>query len=109
MSQFKKYTEEERRAHIRTKNAAYQAKKESRLTETEKRVKEQEKKKKMETKEKLEAGEWVSTGRAKPKKPEVAIVPIKVKNGFSALESDEECEPKIFVKKKINWADSDDE
>ena len=64
----KPWTEEERRAHIRTKNNSYQKKKEERISLTEKRVKEQERQKKIEQKDKLEAGEWVSTGKVKIKK-----------------------------------------
>ena len=115
---FKKWTEEERRAHARARNHTYQAKKEEWPTLTEKRIKEQERQKKLELKAKAEAGEWVTTGKAKPQvekvKPEVTV---KVKNGFAALESDEEKEekevkstPNEYVRKKFNWADdSDDE
>ena len=110
---FKSWTEEERRAHIRTKNNSYQKKKEDRISLTEKRVKEQERQKKIEQKDKLEAGEWVSTGKAKIKKKiENAIITVNAKNGFSALDSEEEEEKKEempYVRKKINWADSDDE
>jgi hypothetical protein len=115
---FKKWTEEERRAHVRAKNHAYQARKEGHTTLTEKRVKEQERQKKLELKARAEAGEWVSTGKAKPKVEKVkSEVTVKPKNGFSALESDEEKEekeekttPNEYVRKKFNWADdSDDE
>ena len=119
---FKKWTEEERRAHVRAKNLAYQAKKEERTTLTEKRVKEQEKQKKLELKARAEAGEWVSTGKAKPhvekqeKQEKQEKEKIVKKNGFAALESDEEKEekekpaPNEYVRKRFNWADdSDDE
>lgn len=111
---FKKWTEEERRAHVRNKNRAYQAKKEERTTLTEKRVKEQEKQKKLDIKERANAGEWVSTGKAKTiEKGKQGQEKIVKKNAFSALESDEEKEepkPVDYVRKKINWADdSDDE
>ncbi len=119
---FKKWTEEERRAHARTRNNAHKAKKEEWTTLTEKRVKEQERQKKLELKARAEAGEWVSTGKA----PKMEILrPTAVgktdiekikKNGFAALESDEEKEekekpmPNEYVRKKFNWADdSDDE
>ena len=113
---FKKWTEEERRAHARARNNAYKAKKEEWTTLTEKRVKEQERQKKLELKARAEAGEWVTTGKAKPKveKPKVEVT-VKAKNGFAALESDEEKEevkttPNEYVRKKFNWADdSDDE
>jgi hypothetical protein len=112
---FKKWTEEERRAHARARNNAYKAKKEEWTTLTEKRVKDQEKQKKLELKARAEAGEWVTTGKAKPRveKPEIKEKIVK-KNGFAALESDEEKEvkttPSEYVRKKFNWADdSDDE
>lgn len=116
MSVFKKWTEEERRAHARARNQAYKAKKEEWTTLTEKRVKEQEKQKKLERKALAEAGEWVTTGKTKihvenPKPVETVVK----KNGFAALESDEEKEevkttPNEYVRKKFNWADdSDDE
>jgi hypothetical protein len=111
---FKPWNEEERRAHIRTKNNAYQKRKEDHISLTEKRVKDQERQKKIEQKDKLEAGEWVSTGKAKTKKKiEKTVITVNAKNGFSALDSDEEEEKKEeipYVRKKINWAeDSDDE
>ena len=116
---FKKWTEEERRAHARTRNHAYQAKKETWTTLTEKRVKEQEKQKKIELKTRAEAGEWVTTGKAKRiETPEMRGKQETVvkKNGFAALESDEEekkeekSKPNEYVRKKFNWADdSDDE
>jgi hypothetical protein len=111
---FKQWTEEERRAHVRAKNLAFLAKKEVRITLTKKRIKEQEKQKKLEMKQKIDACEWVPTGKAKPK-PKATPVAVKVvtKNAFSALESDEEVclddTPPTFEKKKFNWADSDDE
>jgi hypothetical protein len=110
---FKKWTEEERRAHARARNQAYKAKKEEWTTLTEKRVKDQEKQKKLDLKARAEAGEWVTT-KAKPKveKPKVEVT-VKAKNGFAALESDEEKEekttPNAYVRQKFNWADSDDE
>jgi len=113
---FKKWTEEERRAHARARNNAYKAKKEEWTTLTEKRVKEQERQKKLELKARAEAGEWVTTGKAKPQVEKVKEQEkIVKKNGFAALESDEEKEevkktPNEYVRKKFNWADdSDDE
>jgi len=113
---FKKWTEEERRAHARARNAAYQAKRADNITLTEKRVKDQERQKKLEAKQKLEAGEWVSTGSQKKEirveKP--SLEKIVKKNGFSALESDEEepvekkSTPNEYVRKKFNWADDSD-
>ena len=114
MSVFKKWTEEERRAHARARNQKYLAKKEEWTTLTEKRVKEQEKQKKADLKARVEAGEWVSTGKSKPIEKVKTEVTVKTKNGFAALESDEEKEeiskPNEYVRKKFNWADdSDDE
>jgi len=117
MSTFKKWTEEERRAHARARNHAYQAKKEEWTTLTEKRVKEQERQKKLDLKARAAAGEWVSTGKAKPKIEKEKVEIVSAKNGFAALESDEEKEekeekstPNEYVRKKFNWADdSDDE
>lgn len=116
---FKKWTEEERRAHVRAKNIDYQARKMGRTTLTEMRVKEQERQKKLELKARVEAGEWVTTGKSKPKvekqEPKEKNEKIVKKNGFSALESDEEESPKEkapteYVRKRFNWADdSDDE
>ena len=115
---FKKWTEEERRAHARARNQKYLAKKEEWTTLTEKRVKEQERQKKLELKARVEAGEWVSTGKAKPQVEKVKTeVTVKPKNLFAALDSDEEKEekevkttPNEYVRKKFNWADdSDDE
>ena len=117
---FKKWTEEERRAHVRDKNIAYQARKMGRTTLTEMRVKEQERQKKLELKARVEAGEWVTTGKPKQQveKQESKEKQEKIvkKNVFSALESDEEESPKEekapteYVRKRFNWADdSDDE
>jgi hypothetical protein len=116
---FKKWTEEERRAHARARNHKFQSKKEEWTTLTEKRVKEQERHKKLELKAREAAGEWVSTGKAKPKiETPTPLEKIVKKNGFAALESDEEKEekekekstPNEYVRKKFNWADdSDDE
>ena len=109
---FKKWTEEERRANVRAKNLAYQAKKECRITLTEKRIKEQEKQKKLVIKERMNTGEWVSTGKIKSVEKQVKQEKIVNNNAFSALESDEETEqpkPVDYVRKKFNWADSDDE
>jgi len=58
---FTKWTEEERRAHRRTQNAAYQARKVEYLTPRQKQIKEEERKKRQETKQAMEQGEWVAT------------------------------------------------
>lgn len=117
---FKKWTEEERRAHARARNQKYLAKKDEWTTLTEKRVKDQEKQKKLDLKARVEAGEWVSTGKAqkieilRPTAGKTDVEKAK-KNGFAALESDEESpkeksKPNEYVRKKFNWADdSDDE
>jgi len=118
---FTKWTEEERRAHRRTQNAAYQARKVENLTPRQKQIREEERKKRQETKQAMEQGEWVTTVRVEKKieKEKKEEKKTKVaKNGFAALESDEEQEKEVKVevkepvwgKQKIDWAaDSDDE
>ena len=119
---FVRWTEEERRAHRRTQNAAYQARKADRLTDRQKQVKEEERKKRQEMKQAIEQGAWVTTGeKVKVEKIEKKeTVKVKAKNGFAALDSDteedeapvkaKETEAPIWGKQKINWAeDSDDE
>ena len=112
---FVRWTEEERRAHRRSQNAAYQARKTERLTDRQKQVKEEERKKRLETKQAIEQGAWVTTGAKVKVEKEKETVKVKAKNGFAALDSDtedeapvEEKEP-VWGKQKINWADSDDE
>jgi hypothetical protein len=114
---FVRWTEEERRAHRRSQNAAFQARKVDRLTDRQKQVKEEERKKRQETKQAIEQGAWVTTGaKVKVEKVEKKET-VKAKNGFAALDSDteEEVEAKVeekevvWGKQKINWADSDDE
>ena len=116
---FVRWTEEERRAHRRTQNAAFQARKTERLTDRQKQVKEEERKKRLETKQAIEQGAWVTTGaKVKVEKEKKETVKVKAKNGFATLDSDteddmpeapvEEKEP-VWGKQKINWADSDDE
>lgn len=122
---FVRWTEEERRAHRRMQNAAFQARKTDRLTDRQKQVKEEERKKRQETKQAIEQGAWVTTGeKVKVEKVEKKeTVKVKAKNGFAALDSDTEDEASveakeapveakeapIWGKQKINWADSDDE
>jgi hypothetical protein len=112
---FVRWTEEERRAHRRSQNAAYQARKTEHLTDRQKQVKEEERKKRLETKQAIEQGAWVTTGAKVKVEKEKETVKVKAKNGFAALDSDtedeatvEEKEP-VWGKQKINWADSDDE
>ncbi len=116
---FTRWTEEERRAHRRAQNAAYQARKVERLSDRQKQVKEEERKKRQEAKVAIEQGAWVTTGAKveKVKKVEKKVT-VKAKNGFAALDSDtEDDEPVakveaqvVWGKQKINWAeDSDDE
>ena len=114
---FVRWTEEERRAHRRAQNAAFQARKTERLTDRQKQVKEEERKKRLETKQAIEQGAWVTTGaKVKVEKVEKKET-VKAKNGFAALDSDteEEVDAKEanetsgWGKQKINWADSDDE
>lgn len=116
---FVRWTEEERRAHRRSQNATFQARKTERLTDRQKQVKEEERKKRQETKQAIEQGAWVTTGtKVKVEKEKKEKVTVKAKNGFAALDSDtedekdeapvEEKEP-VWGKQKINWADSDDE
>ncbi len=106
---FTKWTEEERRAHRRKQNATYQAGKAEYLSPREKQVKEEERRKRQATKQAMEQGEWVSTVTVKVEiKMEEKMK--KAKNGFAALESDEEeVKEVVWGKQKINWADSDDE
>jgi len=114
---FVRWTEEERRAHRRSQNAAFQARKTERLTDRQKQVKEEERKKRLETKQAIEQGAWVTTGAKVKVEKEKETVKVKAKNGFAALDSDteEEVEAKEtnetsgWGKQKINWADSDDE
>jgi len=117
---FVRWTEEERRAHRRTQNAAYQARKVDHLSDRQKQVKEEERKKRQATKQAMEQGAWVTTGTKIEKKVEKEMVKVATKNGFAALDSDtEEDEPKVeknekidapWGKQKIDWAaDSDDE
>ena len=110
---FTRWTEEERRAHRRKQNATYQARKVENLTPREKQVKEEERRKRQATKQAMEQGEWISaTVTIKVEKEEKKATKV-AKNGFAALESDEEKEvqetKETWGKQKINWADSDDE
>ena len=116
---FVRWTEEERRAHRRSQNAAFQARKTERLTDRQKQVKEEERKKRLETKQAIEQGAWVTTGAKVKVEKEKETDKVKVKNGFAALDSDTEDESETPIeakdetsgwgKQKINWADSDDE
>ena len=115
---FTRWTEEERRAHRRKQNAAYQARKVEHLTPREKQIKEEERRKRQATKQAMEQGEWVTATvtvkveEKKKAKTEKAKTE-KAKNGFAALESDEEevkVKEQAWGKQKIDWAaDSDDE
>ena len=112
---FTRWTEEERRAHRRVQNAAYQARQVEYLTPRQKQIKEEERKKRQETKQAMEQGEWVATVKTtikveKKEKKEKVVA----KNGFAALDSDSAEEVKVkeavWGKQKIDWAaDSDDE
>ena len=53
---FTRWTEEERRAHRRKQNAAYQARKVEHLTPREKQIKEEERRKRQVTKQAMEQG-----------------------------------------------------
>jgi len=113
---FTRWTEEERRANRRKQNAAYQARKVEHLTPREKQIKEEERRKRQATKQAMEQGEWVSATVTVKVEVKVEEKKAKAKNGFAALESDEEekevkedKEP-VWGKQKIDWsADSDDE
>ena len=112
-TKFTRWTEEERRAHRRKQNATYQARKVEHLTPREKQVKEEERRKRQATKQAMEQGEWVSATVTVKVEVKVEDKMKKAKNGFAALESDEEevkeKEP-VWGKQKIDWAaDSDDE
>ena len=114
---FTKWTEEERRAHRRKQNATYQARKVEYLSDREKQVKEEQRRKRQATKQAMEKGEWVAaTVTIKVEKEEKEKV--KTKNGFAALDSEEdketvndkEIKEPVWGKQKIDWAaDSDDE
>ena len=107
---FTRWTEEERRAHRRKQNAAYQARKVEHLTPREKQVKEEERRKRQATKQAMEKGEWVSATVTVKVEVKVEEKKAKAKNGFAALESDEEVKEQAWGKQKIDWAaDSDDE
>ena len=108
---FTRWTEEERRAHRRKQNAAYQARKVEHLTPREKQIKEEERRKRQETKQAMEKGEWVAATVTVTVKTVKEEKKVKAKNGFAALESDEEEKVKETTwGKKIDWAaDSDDE
>lgn len=116
---FTKWTEEERRAHRRAQNAAYQARKVDYLTPRQKQIKEEDRKKRQETKQAMEQGEWVATATVKTtikvEKKDKTEKKVTTKNVFAALDSDSEediqkVEEPVWGKQKIDWAaDSDDE
>jgi pantothenate kinase type III len=113
---FTRWTEEERRAHRRKQNASYQARKAEHLTPREKQIKEQQRQERQATKKAMEQGAWVATIKIEKevKEKKEKKVTIMAKNGFAALESDEEdkevkVKDTVWGKQKINWADSDDE
>jgi len=111
---FTRWTEEERRAHRRKQNAAYQARKVEHLTPREKQVKEEERRKRQVTKQAMEQGEWVSATVTVKVEEKKMTKTETAKNGFAALESDEEevneVKEQAWGKQKIDWAaDSDDE
>jgi hypothetical protein len=62
------------------------------LTPRQKQIKEEERKKRQETKQAMEQGEWVTTVKVVEKREKKEETKIKAKNGFAALESDEEKE-----------------
>jgi len=122
---FTRWTEEERRAHRRKQNAAYQARKAEHLTDRQKQIKEQQRKERQATKQAMEQGEWVTTRVEKVEKVTPVKVTIKTMNGFAALMEEEvqlirvsntmdmklpeNPETSPWRKTTINWADSDDE
>jgi hypothetical protein len=108
---FTRWTEEERRAHRRKQNAAYQARKVEHLTPREKQIKEEERRKRQATKQAMEQGEWVTATVTVKVEEKKKAKTEKAKNGFAALESDEEeVKEPVWGKQKIDWAaDSDDE
>lgn len=113
---FTKWTEEERRAHRRTQNAVYQARKVEYLTPRQKQIKEEEWKKRQETKQAMEQGDWVTTTGVKTSIKVEKKEKVVAKNGFAALDSDseekdlQEDKETVWGKQKIDWAaDSDDE
>ena len=115
---FTRWTEEERRANRRKQNAAYQARKVENLTPRQKQIKEEERRKRQVTKQAMEQGEWVATATVKTTIKDEKKEKVVAKNGFAALESDEEdvvevveeVKEPVWGKQKIDWAaDSDDE
>jgi len=115
---FTRWTEEERRAHRRKQNAAYQARKAEHLTDRQKQIKEQQRKERQATKQAMEKGEWVATIKVEKKEQKPNETHVATKNGFAALDSDSEEDVKevktfkdtVWGKQKIDWAaDSDDE
>jgi hypothetical protein len=110
---FTRWTEEERRAHRRKQNAAYQARKVEHLTPREKQIKEEERRKRQATKQAMEKGEWISATVTIKVEEKKMTKMEKAKNGFAALDSDEEevkeTKETVWGKQKIDWADSDDE
>ena len=119
---FTRWTEEERRANRRKQNAAYQARKVENLTPRQKQIKEEERRKRQATKQAMEQGEWVATATVKTTIKDEKKEKVVAKNGFAALESDEEdvvevvemqvevVKEPVWGKQKIDWAaDSDDE
>ena len=106
---FTRWTEEERRAHRRKQNAAYQARKVEHLTPREKQIKEEERRKRQATKQAMEKGEWISATVTIKVEEKKITKTEKAKNGFAALDSDEEVKEPVWGKQKIDWADSDDE
>jgi len=111
---FKRWTEEERRAHIRAKTLAYKGRQEDRLTPREKEIKEMKRKQREEVRKSAEEGSWLIIDIVKPKPDKVQIkTEVKMaKNMFAGLDDSEEEVDKVektWTKKAFNWADSDDE
>ena len=107
---FTRWTEEERRANIRRKNAEYNARKVSKLTPRELEIKEQEKMKKKAAKQLANSGMWVQNGNRKLviKEEIIKDVPVTV-NKFSILDKDESSEEEvsIYKPKRLVWADEE--
>jgi hypothetical protein len=111
---FTRWTEEERRANIRSKTMAFQGRKEDRISMREKEYKEKEKNKREDRKKLAESGGWVTAEKVmKPEKKVNVKTVLKTVNAFASLDMDEKEEVKVeawtgsCIKKSINWADSD--
>ena len=105
---FTRWTEEERRANIRSKTMAFLGRKEDRTSMREKEIKENEKRKREERQKTAEAGGWVTTKKKMVQIEKPKEVKKKI-NAFAAL--DEEVKVEAWtgtgLRKKIDWTDDE--